>query len=234
MKLSEFFSLLTYGELANLKIGGKDVGGIYPKYSDEVMSYVKQGLTALHSRFALKHSEVIIQQFSHISLYPLKYKYAVSNTTSTEIYKWIIDSEFKPFQEDILLIEEVFDEGGCRIPVNTDGICNSVYTPQSDVLQISNPNDENAISVIYKADHVPIDLSTTLPTETELEIPPHLIRHLTLYVSSLAHTAVGSPEGLNTGFAKMQEYEAACLQLEIQGTIHKEYWSDNIGGKGWV
>lgn len=235
MKLSEFFNYLTYGELANLKIGGKDVGGIYPQSSEEVLTFITQGLTDLHTRFALKHNEVIVQQYDHITLYPLRREYAESNTESTEPYKWIMDTAERPFLEDIILIEEVYDEIGGEITLNKENVDCSIYTPQYDVLQIVGAKSENAISVIYKADHTPIDLSVYEPKEIDLEIPNQLVRALTLYVSSLAHTAVGSPEGMQTGFAKMQEYEAACIHIEIQGSIHKESWvNEGIWRDGWV
>ncbi|AGH57626.1 virion structural protein [Pseudoalteromonas phage pYD6-A] len=235
MKLSEFFSLLTYGELANLKVGGKDCGGIYPKYADEVTSYIRQGLTDLHSRFALKHSEVIVQQFEHITLYPLRSDYAVSNTSSTEPYKWISDTIERPFQDDIILIESVIDEGGNEIKLNTENDILSVYSPQPDVLQIVSPKNENAVAVMYKANHTKIDLSTDVPSNIEIEIPPQLVRPLALYVSSLAHTSVGSIEGFQTGASKMIEYETACIQIDLLGLIHKEDWvNENIWRNGWV
>lgn len=235
MKLSEFFSMLTYGELSNLKVGGKDVGGIYPKTSDEVVSYIRQGLTDLHTRFTLKHNEVVVQQYDHITFYPLRYEFAQTNLLSPEPYKWISDSEGKPFQEDILLITEIFDEEGNEVPLNNDFEEDSIYTPQSDVLQITQPVAENAIAVLYKANHNKIDLSVRQPKDITLEIPAQLIRPLALYVSSLAHTAVGSPEGMQTGFTKMQEYEAACLQIEVFGLVRKESWTqNNTWRNGWV
>ena len=235
MKLSQLFSYLTYGELANLKVGGKDWGGIYPKYSDEVVSYITQGLTALHTRFALKHEEVIIQQFDHITDYYLRTQYAQQSTESTETYKYIMDSAAKPFTGDVLRIEELYDEEGEEVPLNDEVHDCSMFTPKYDLIQMVQPDSANAYSVIYKADHTPIDLKANLPTAVEVEVPDSIIRPLVLYVSSLAHTAVGSPEGMNTGFAKMQEYEALCIQMELQGAIHKEkFTNDRIRREGWV
>ena len=235
MKLLEFFNFLTYGELANLKVGGKEDGGIYPQYSDEVMTYIRQGLTDLHSRFALKHNEVIIQQYEHVTLYPIRYDYAQSNLTSVEPYKWVVDTPERPFQEDIILIEEAFNEDGSCLAINKDNDLCGLFTPQPDVLQIIMPEEENAIALTYKANHAKMDLSVDVPSNIELEIPAQLVRPLALFVASLAHNSVGSPEGVNTGFAKMQEYEAACMQVDLLGTIHRESWiNTNIWRNGWV
>lgn len=234
MKLSEFFKLLTYGELNNLKVGGKDVGGIYPKTSDEVMTYVNQGLTDLHSRFALKHNEVILDLQDETTEYLLTYDHAQSNPDATDD-QWIADTPENPFDSDILLIEECFDEGGNEIPVNKDNAENGIYTPQYNVVQYLTPVTGNSLSIIYKANHKSIDLSVNEPKNVELEIPYQLIRLLAIYVASLAHTAVGSPEGVNLGFTKMQEYEAACIRMEQLGTIHKESWfNDRVGENGWA
>ena len=56
MRLDKLFNILTHGELASLKVGGKNEGGIYPKHADEVGDYVRLGLTMLHSRFMLRHN----------------------------------------------------------------------------------------------------------------------------------------------------------------------------------
>lgn len=234
MKLSEFFSLLTYGELANLKVGGKEDGGIYPTHSDEVVSFIRQGLTDLHSRFALKHNEVIIQQFAHITLYPIRSEYAVSSL-GVEPYRWVIDTESNPFQEDIILIESIIDEGGNEVALNDDHDKCSYFTPQPDVIQIPEPMEDNAIAVMYKANHAKIDLTVDVPSNIDIEVPTQLVRPLALYVAALAHNTVGSPEGSQVGANKMMEYEAACIQIEIQGLVHKERWTNNnIGRNGWV
>lgn len=235
MKLSEIFTYLTYGELANLKVGGKEDGGIYPRYSDEVVSFIAQGLSALHSRFDLKQSEVVIQQFEEITQYILRPEYSEQNETSTQPKRWIMDAAGSPFTGDIIRITDVFDEVGKPIPLNDSNRLDSAFTPSHDVLCIPMPQAENANSVLYIADHERIDLSLKEPKDIDISIPAPLVRALVLYVSSLAHTAVGSPEGMQTGFSKMQEYEATCIGLELQGLIARgEYCMDKIRGKGWV
>lgn len=235
MKLTELFSYLTYGELANLKVGGKDDGGIYPKYSDEVKSFIQLGLTALHTRFSLKHNEVIVQQFDEVTMYRLTYDYAVSNLISTEPNKWVSDSEANPFREDIILIEEIYDEEGTELYINNETQEASIFTPEYNLLQFVQPVASNAVAVIYKADHDKLDLNTYKPSEIDIHIPSSLTRALCLYISSLAHTAVGSPEGMQTGLTKMQEYEAAVFEAELRGAVHKEEWDNNrIWRDGWA
>lgn len=235
MRLSEFFDFLTYGELSNLKVGGKDVGGIYPQHSEEVASYVKQGLTDLHTRFQLRFNEVILDQYDHITMYHLTRNYAQSNSDSTETYKYISDSVDNPFTEDIISIEEIFDEDGVELYINNEVQQASVFTPQFNILQIPEPVTENSVSILYKANHKEIDLNIKKPSEIDLNIPPSLIRPLALYVASLAHAAVGSPEGSQIALSKMQEYTAAVIDVQLLGIVPRKQWTnDKIWRNGWV
>lgn len=235
MKLSQIFSYLSSGELANLKIGGKDCGGIHPKYSEEVVSYIQQGLTDLHSRFVLKHGEVIVQQYEHITDYILRPEYAQYAGDPELPYHWIMDTPTSPFVQDIIRIDKVFDEVGNELPLNVESNYGSMFTTQFDVLQIPYPIADNAVAVTYVANHHPIDLKTNDPTDIEIEISAAIMRALILYVASLSHTAVGSPEALQVGFQKMQEYEALCIQIELLGVNQKDnFINTNLWRNGWV
>ncbi len=234
MKLNKLFNILTHGELASLKVGGKREGGIHPKHSDEVADFVQLGLTALHTRFILKHSEVIIDQHPDVTMYKLTREYAVTNDVSQESIKYIRDSDFKPFEEDILYITDVYDEDGNNIPLNVQSNDASLYTPQYNTLQIPYPNGENSVAVVYRADHLPLNIEEKEPSEIDVDIPSALVVPLTLYVSYLAHSAMGGPENLQISQAKQAEYELACLDIESRGILRPEEFETEIGDSGWV
>ena len=234
MKLDKLFNILTHGELAALKVGGKDEGGIFPKHSDEVSDYVRLALTALHSRFVLRHNEIIIDQHPDITLYKLTRDYAETNDASDIEFKYIRDSDFNPFLEDILYITHIYDEDGDSLPINVQSNDDSLYTPQFNVVQIPYPSAENSVAIVYRADHKPFDLTTTFPKDIDIDIPSALIVPLTLYVSYLAHAAIGNGEAMAISQAKQAEYELACLDLEMRGTIRQEEFESEIGDTGWV
>lgn len=235
MKLSEFFNFLTYGELSNLTVGGKEVGGIYPKHSDEVVSYIRQGLTDLHSRFPLRFNEVILQQRDNISMYELRKEFSVTGVGDTGNPVYVMDSVDNPYEEDLLQIQEVYDEEGNEVFQNNEMEEATIFTPQFNVVQILKPEYENALSIIYKADHKPFNLSANHPRDINIDIPQSLIRPLALYVSSLAHAAVGSTEGQQTALNKMQEYTAAVIEAELLGTVAKAEWTNQrVEINGWV
>ena len=236
MKLSELFSYLTYGELASLQSGGKGQGGIHPEHSDEILTYIRQGLTDLHTRFPLKQGELVVQLLEEVTRYTLLSEHAYSNTESDSYYKYIDDDGMYPFQDDIIRIEQVFNEVGCELMMNEESCNCTIFTPMYNVLQVTDPEDTNALAVLYKADHKPIKLSPEDdPSKIEIDIPSSLINPLCFYVAALAHNAVGTTEGINTGFGKMQQYEAACIQADIRGIVNNATFDDTrLDQNGWV
>ena len=167
-------------------------------------------------------------------MYKLTKEFAQSNAKSEESIKYIRDSEFNPFEEDIIYITDVYNEVGEKVPLNVQSRDDSVYTPQYNVVQIPEANGENSIAVVYRADHKPFDLRVQFPQDVEIDIPSTLIIPLTLYVSYLANAAIGTPETTALSQAKQAEYELACLDLEMRGTIRQDDYEFNIGDAGWV
>ncbi len=72
MKLSEFFDLLEYGELANLPLSGNidSPKGIREQDYPVLISHLNLALTDLHTKFNLKEREVAVQQYEPIVYYP--------------------------------------------------------------------------------------------------------------------------------------------------------------------
>ena len=159
MILLDLFKDLTYGELAQLKIGnlvpGEHESELDPTRYEQVLTWVNLGLKELYKRFFLSSKEIYIQQHVEISVYVLDSKYAQTNTDSPIPIedRYIMDTVDAPFQDDILKIEEVYDEDGNRLPLNDITEPTSVFTPSYRSIQIPEPNDENSLSVQYRASH---------------------------------------------------------------------------------
>lgn len=236
MKLSDIFSALTHGELSQLAVGGKKDGGIYPYHSDEICSYINLGLNDLFSRFPLRYEEAVIQQKEGVTLYHLRKEYALSNTESTEPHKYIIDSPFMPFNDNVIKIERVMFEDGVDIELNTHGDTNAVYTPSFDTIQSMYGDDDCALSVVYRAGHPKVFTSDTVkPEDIEVELPPSFLRPLLLYVANRAYTALGTQEALTDAASWYQQYEAALLELENNNVISGEHYLNyKLWSNGWV
>lgn len=239
MKLSDLFKHLRYGELNNLTIGGKMEGAIHPTYTEQVVSLITQGLTDLHTRFDLKRNELILVLHEEVARYTLTSAHALSNDSSTEYYKYIDDLGTYPYEDDLIRIERVYDELGRELVMNitTPNGC-TIASPQFNVLQVINPQDENALSIVYKADHRPIQklLNDGLtPEQIEVELPSSLVQPLCLYVAYLAHASVGTPESVQKSIGKFQQYQLACQNIDTFGTLNQDNF-DNLAfyQNGWT
>ena len=118
MYLNELFDQLTYGELSQLEYGGVDNEGITQEDHKRILPHINLALTELHKRFLIREEEVTIRCYDHIETYVLDSKYAATNTESTEPYKYIHDTVFEPFVDNVLRIEKVFNEDGQELFLN--------------------------------------------------------------------------------------------------------------------
>jgi len=239
MTLLDVFRDLTYGELQGLAIGNlipdDNESSPDPKDYANVMSHINLGLKEIYKRLFLSSKEVIIQQYDHIEKYVLDYKYAASNTLSPEPYKYITDSIYDPFMDDVLKIEEVFNEGGEKMFLNDSTEPWSVYTPSYRTVQIPFPHNSNSMTVHYRASHPTLVYTADMdPDEIEIMLPDGLMEALLLYV---AHRAYGS---LNTddnsqGNNYRKLFEASMKQVELLGLqVQPEYSNVRLDKTGWV
>lgn len=222
MRLSYIFEQLTYGELSQLSLGGSDNIGIQPADYVGILPYINLALTELHKRFDLKLSEVIIQQYDELQLYTLHSDYAESNTESQEPYKYIMDSVYQPFVDDVLKIESVFNEDGEELFLNDPTAVWTINTPSFNVIQIPYPEKENTLLVTYRANHEIIyDSAIIDPANVEIKIPHTLLEALLLYIAhrKYANLHTDNDPEVNNLLAK---FEASCARVKALGLINDD------------
>lgn len=223
MYLSKLFKQLATGELSQVAIS--ENGNIQEDSYDAIVTHLNIGLTKLYTRFPLLEKEVVIQQFAHITLYTLSSQYAYTNDDSTEPYKYIIDSEENPFEDDVLRIEQAFDEGGVPISINDEFSSNRViFTPSYDSVQIPLPEEENSIFITYRANHPEISLEdetivTTIPGYwDEYDNEPVWVDPVT--------TVTVVPADIDTIEIKIPPYLEEALLSFIASRVHSTRSSD--------
>jgi len=233
MLLSEIFDHLTYGELSQLAIGTSDSGVIAVADYPKLVSYLNMALLTLHTRFPLVEKQLVIQEYDHITLYPLHYKYAQSNTESTETYKYISDTEANPYLGDALKISEVFNELGESLPLNDSNDDDSLFTPQPITLQIPEPVGTNATIVLYRANHPIVIADGIDPTTEEINLPYQLLEALLFYIAYRVQSgkAAGAPGDINF----LTKFENAVAQAKLDGHLIVENNSNiRLENNGWV
>lgn len=235
MKLSDILEQLTYGELSQLNMGGWSGNEVRQEDLAKVVSHINMGLLELHKRFWLRSSDVIIQLYDHIQTYTLDRRYAITNVLSTELYKYIVDSQYEPFQDNVLRIEQVYNEGGELLFLNDLTEPWSVFTPSWNSIQIPFPERHNSLLVHYRAAHPLVRVTPETDAATvDIDIPPGLLEPLLLYVGARAYSALNS-DGNAEGNNYLQKFEASCKIAEANGMqIHTNYGNLRLDQKGWV
>lgn len=237
MKLSEVFEMLQYGELANVSISGNidEEVGIRAEDYPLLISHINLALTDLHTRFNLKEKEVVIQQYEDIPYYELDSKYAVSNTESTEEVKYIEDSAYSPFIDDVLRINAAFDECGQELPINDENQCNSIFLNSYKRIQIPYPNPDNAIWLTYRANHEKLSMSNP-DLNADVNVPAYCVEALLSYVASRVHSQRTAQDAQGLSVNLMAKYQMICDQIEEKNVLHNSPSNTNfkLGERGWV
>ncbi|MGH1461236.1 MAG: hypothetical protein ACRBB6_04290 [Neptuniibacter sp.] len=236
MLLSELFDLLTYGELSQVSIGGKNSGGIAAADYAKVVSHVNMGLTALYTRFPLRYDEVMIEQQDHLQTYYLQPQFAETNTESTEPFKYIKDSVYFPFLNNVIQIVNVFSEMGEERPINKSDDVLSVYVPKFNAVTIPYAMEGNTFSVLYKGNHEKIIVDGSFDPETvAVEIPEPLVEPLLIYIAGRIVGNMGSTDNLNASAQYKSRFELALLEVENLGLINnQDLNTDRLLRNGWV
>jgi hypothetical protein len=236
MTLLELLQDLSYGEFQQLKLGNLIPGEFEsepdPTSYSQFMSHVNLGLNSIYKRFFLSSKEIYIQQYEEIEEYIIHSRYAESNTESTEPTKYIQDSVTNPFEDDLLKIEQCYDEAGTLLFLNDPSEDLSIFTPTYRSIQIPWPNEFNVIAVQYRADHPRLKYVYGMDPETiEVMVPNALQEALIFYI---ANRAFGTIEG-QEGQSYFMKYENSCKGVEKYGLqIQGEPGDWRFDQHGWV
>lgn len=255
MNLSEVFTQLVYGELAQTSIAVNGPDNITDADQMKLANHVNLGLTALYKRFALKEGKLTLALTTDRLEYPLDRRFALNDPDTTETELFILDTVAEPFNNDVLKVERVVmvptdtDLEDFELALNDLSDKYSVFTPRPAHLRIpveivnqeSDLPDQllgSTLDVYYRANHPKIDLSEGwVDAElTELELPDSHLEALLLFVAARTNTplGLGQYEGV-AGNSYMQKYELECQRLEQQNLVFAERTTNTkLRDNGWV
>ncbi len=221
MYLREVLHQLTAGEFGQLAIGGSNESGILERDWPVIVDHVNLALADLYTRFPLREETVIIQQEDQINTYYLQYKYAQTNITSPVPVRYIMDSVFEPFYENVLKVESVQDEDGQELYMNDEAQEWSIFTPSHDSIMVPLPDKENAMLVKYRAGHPKLSRVDVNPDTLEISLPMNLLQSMLLFIAQRVHTVSPSPEGSNLGSTYLQRYLGSIMAIERYNQFNK-------------
>lgn len=227
MQVLDAFNELAYGELNGHSLCIR--GSIEEKDYKKVIYFLNTGLLDLYTKYPLLTKELTLVQKSWITQYALRKEHAESDPT--EAVKYIKDSVIDPFLGDVIRVEEVVDENGDVLELNSTDYDKVALTSSMDVLEIPNPTEGNALFVTYRAKH---PLLTDL--NSNILLPTHMLQALYAYVCTKAYAGSTSPEHLNKSSEMTNRYATMCSKLEADGMVNAEQQVINIKPevRGWV
>lgn len=227
MLLSEIFSYVSELDSASLDMDTDGDGVIVSAHYNKVIKAINLGLMSLYSEFPIKEKMVVVQLHAHITDYLLTTEFSATNGTA--VYKYIMDTTFDPFVEDILKILVVSDEGGSELPLNTNNQLYSVYTPQYNMVQHPFPDDDNAIFITYRARHPEIAFDAT-PSTYDVFIPGQLLPLLLVFINHKLLASVNKEDSI----AKLNEYFGLVSSAKTLGLFNQESSSnEKLDNNGW-
>jgi hypothetical protein len=201
----------------------------------QVIAHLNLALTELHKRFWLSSKELFVKLYPHIQIYHLDKEYAIQNKLSVQVPKYIIDSVYAPFDNDLLKIEIIFNECGECVPLNDRTDPKSLYTPQWNSVQVPLPYKDSSILVQYRADHPRIEWTPTLePKNVQVNVPMGLMEPLCLFIGHRAYRALNS-DGGQESMNYLQQFEAACTRAIDAGLqVTSNTTNLKLDHHGWI
>lgn len=225
MKLKDFLQDIALGDLQGstmVEMGGYQ---ITQKHIPVVIQALNQALDYLYSIFPIKDSQVTIQLREGINRYYLDSHYSVSGHHPQP---YIMDTEFEPFQDDVLAVQEVFDDKGQRIPLNDDYSPYGVTTPEYNCIQTSDGTHYSKyLTVMYRAKHPRIPLNEPLDSKLTIQLPTSYNGALQAYVASLVYQSMGGNEA-QVGNFYYGKFRTLIEDLKAQGVGYKSTTGVNI------
>ena len=234
--LQNLFQLLSRGVLSNLALANEGDGTIKTASQAKITDYVNEGLLRLYSRFVLKEQDVLIEQHEHITFYHLLPRFAVNHVPANELedepIRYILDLPKEKFEGDVLRILSVFNSDGCKLPLNDDGNCKSLFTPQANILQVPDPVPEKALNVLYQAKHKKL----LGELEEQIHIPDVLLEALLSFIAYKVFSHMNSQDSSAKSREYLAMYEAICTETVGQDLVSTSISTTptRFESRGWV
>lgn len=245
MTLQEIIEALTTSEFSQLSFGGEAQGVINESNAPKLVPHLNLGLTTLYARFNLKEGRLVLEPVADQTVYAIHSKYAVNNTRSRELVRYLIDDPAAPFKDDVLRIERVLTDAGDDLPMNVDGNTWSAHTPTATSLrlplEVVNQTQDlpdwlktEQLELVYRANHPKLAVDVDLDADV-IQLPYSHLSALLYFTASRANWPTGMNIQSNLGDPWMQKYERACQALENQGLQRQaETGFDKLRDRGFV
>ena len=237
--LQRVFDDLLMGELSQVNLNGEDSEetGLGLQAKKTIVSHLNLGLVELYTKFPLLEREVVVQLYPELTHYHLDSNFAVSNTTSLEPIKYIVDSEYYPFTDDVLRVESCYSEIGEELYINEPSRDYSIFTPDYKSIQVPFAEEEITLTLIYRARHPVITYIDGMDANAvNILIPPYLYEALLYYIAYRVHKARHNQEARADSLVYYQQFNQRCQEVERRNMVNNggAGLTDLLDTNGWA
>lgn len=234
MILQECLDKLARGKLGNLAVssGGK----INPTQIPKIVDAINEALDRLHTVLPLKEKSVLLELYEGRTEYELTSEHSFRKATGT-IYDpynfYIRDTDYQPFEDDILTVIEVWDDLDRKRPINDPESPLAIFIPDTTTLIVEYAIDCRVLNVIYRAKH---KLLTPDDVTSKVDIPSNLYGALFSYVAYLIHSDLNTENSVQNAQKNLSEYQNIIQEIIQNGTLNpdKLVMNQKFIRRGWV
>lgn len=234
MNLQECLDKLARGKLSNLAISSN--GSIKSAAVPKVLDAINEGIARLYSQFPIKESSVIVELVEGRTEYELSSEHSIRNKVGDPVPDWeyyIRDTDEQPFEDDIQVIYEVWDNWDRKRPLNDPDTYLSVYTPEPNVIAVNSGIKCRVLNILYRAKHKLLTLDNL---DENIELPVNLNGALLSYVAYLIHSDMNTEASSIAAQKYFSEYQAVVNEVIQYGSVTPDKLVSDFKfiRRGWV
>jgi hypothetical protein len=238
MNFFELLQKLSYGPLAELAIGGTGSGSVPTENIPKLAHHTNDALIALHTRFPLRLKIIDLETVDGVFEYHLRRPFALTSG-STEINKYIKDSNLDPFLGDVLKVNNIVDAAtGFDVPLNKRGNELSWFVSGYDSLRMFYPVTGAIYKIEYRARHaaLPVNPSEQEQNDFQIQIPPELENALVAHIAAGVYGSMSMEGSLMKSQGFMATFENEVALQDNTNTWDQHHASENHAfyRGGWV
>lgn len=238
MLLQEVFDQLCVAELNNISVVDQATKQINPEDYRKVATAINAGLTQLHTRFLLRKGQLDVQLHPDVRTYQLASRNMIPSAGEASAAKYVWPA--MDFRDNLLKIQQVFDDQGRELSMNNHSTYFSVSETAIDTIVVPenlyDKHDVRKLRIVYRQNHkmIPTCCDDLDPESYGLTLPRSHLWALCLFVAARMHIPIGLQDATYSGNSFMSLFGAECDRLEITGIQVKDIGvSEGIVRKGF-
>lgn len=220
----------------------------YPRLLGKLVTAINSSLNQIYADLPLALEEVYVDVNPSMDRYLLSIEHAEYAGANYPDQKWIVDTKFAPFRNNIIECINVADEYGAEFHTNDKSATWNVNFPAPNIIQVPFADNGMTLCVTYRAGHpkIPFALSKTIPLDDQgtlgfttpdmvIELPTFLLNALKCLVAYKYFQSIGSPETAAQAQGNYVEYTSLMQAVKTNQLLHGDYTEiDNLTNEGWV